>query len=181
MGIVIDFDLSTVLLASLLWLGVVTYLRLKKKKPVVYLLFFTIFFVYIVKVLEYTQFPIYLTDTMREMGRQGIDINLIPLLELTSRDFNTSVLNILLMVPFGFGLPFVTFLRFYRVVLAGFCFSVALETMQLLLGIYMGGTFRVVDINDVIFNTTGVVLGYLLFVGFMRLYCLVFRKWNFTS
>ena len=35
------FDLLTVLLFGLIWIGIVTFLRLKKKKSLVYLIFFT--------------------------------------------------------------------------------------------------------------------------------------------
>src|ERR1041385_5380462 len=49
-------DLLTVLLSGLIWIGLVTFLWLKKKKSLAYLLFFTIFYVYIVKVLDYTLF-----------------------------------------------------------------------------------------------------------------------------
>ena len=50
------FDLLTVLLFGLIWIGIVTFLWLKKKKSLAYLIFFTIFYVYIVKVLDYTLF-----------------------------------------------------------------------------------------------------------------------------
>jgi glycopeptide antibiotics resistance protein len=30
-------------------------------------------------------------------------------------------------------------------------------------------TFRIADINDVLFNTAGAAIGYMLFVGFVRL------------
>ena len=48
------FDLLTVLLFGLIWIGIVTFLRLKKKKSLAHLIFFTIFYAYIVKVLDYT-------------------------------------------------------------------------------------------------------------------------------
>jgi hypothetical protein len=48
------FDILTVLLFGLIWIGIVTLLLLKKKKSLVYLIFFTIFYVYLFKVLDYT-------------------------------------------------------------------------------------------------------------------------------
>jgi hypothetical protein len=45
MGFVRYFDLLTVLLFGLIWISIVTFLRLKKKKSLVYLIFFTIFYV----------------------------------------------------------------------------------------------------------------------------------------
>ena len=37
-------------------------------------------------------------------------------------------------------------------------------------GLLTKTTFRIADINDVIFNTIGVSIGYILFVGFVRIY-----------
>src|SRR5215207_9073111 len=48
------FDLLTIFLFGLIWIGIVTFLRLKKS--LAYLIFFTIFYVYIFKVLDYTLF-----------------------------------------------------------------------------------------------------------------------------
>jgi glycopeptide antibiotics resistance protein len=100
----------------------------------------------------------------------GKSLNLIPLITLTLEDLKTSFLNILLMIPFGFGLPFIANLRMKRVVIIGVLFSIGIELLQFLTGLMAGITFRVADINDVIFNTFGVVVGYVLFTGFMRIY-----------
>lgn len=73
------------------------------------------------------------------------------------------IANVLLFVPWGF----LTFIALYRVdrptlqtyvltILLGFSFSLGIEGWQYFL------PSRVADINDVIWNTTGVVLGALL-------------------
>jgi len=41
----------------------------------------------------------------------------------------------------------------------------SIELTQWLTGRMAGGTFRVADVNDVIFNTLGAAVGYVLFVG----------------
>lgn len=97
-------------------------------------------------------------------------INLVPLVALRLADFKTSLLNILLFVPFGFGLPFITKIQMRKVVVTGALFSVTIELLQLLTGVLAHRTFRTADINDVIFNTTGAAVGYLIFIWFMRLY-----------
>ena len=61
-----------------------------------------------------------------------------------------------------------TSLRFAGTVTAGVLVSVAIEVLQLVTGLIGGVTFRIADVNDVIFNATGVVLGYWLFDGFVR-------------
>ena len=171
-------DPLTVLLFALLWIGIVMFLRLKAKKCFVYLTFFTIFYAYIVELLDYTLFQ-YQSLLLLRYFRPGLilkgqaagkSLNLIPLITLTSADIKTSLLNILLLIPFGFGLPFITNLRMKRVVVIGGLVSIVLELLQLMSGLVAGITFRVADINDVIFNTIGVLIGYMLFVGFVRVY-----------
>jgi glycopeptide antibiotics resistance protein len=100
----------------------------------------------------------------------GESINLVPLVNLTMGDARTSLLNILLMMPFGFGLPFIANVRFKQVVVIGALFSVVIELLQLITGLMAHMTFRIADINDVIFNTLGVAIGYVLFIGFAQIY-----------
>ena len=178
MPFIIYFNVSVVLLCSLLWICIVIFLRLKKKKSLVYVLFFTIFYVYLIAVLYYTLFQFqsllllrYLTSGLRLNGiAAGRSLNLIPLITLTPAALKTSLLNILLMIPFGFGLPFITDFRMKGIVIIGTSFSIAIELLQLITGLLAGMTFRIADINDVIFNAAGVAIGYILFVGFMRIY-----------
>src|ERR687885_2589032 len=110
------FNLLTVLVFGLIWIGIVTFLRLKKKKSLIYLISFTIFYVYLFKVLDYTLFQFqsllllkyFMPGLILNGQTAGKSINLIPLVMLTSQDLKTSLLNILMLVPFGFGLPFIT-------------------------------------------------------------------------
>jgi glycopeptide antibiotics resistance protein len=111
----------------------------------------------------------------------GKDINLIPLITLTPQDLKTSLLNILLLIPFGFGLPFITNYRMKKIVVMGALFSIVIEFMQLITGFMAKITFRIADINDVIFNTIGVAIGYILFVGFVRIYRHLSRHWEISA
>jgi glycopeptide antibiotics resistance protein len=172
------------LFVALIWLGIATFLLLKKKKSLVYLLFFTIFYIYLYKVLDYTllQFQSllllqhFVPNLMLNGFKDGTNVNLIPLATLTLEDVITSLLNILMMTPFGFGLPFVTNFRMKIVVVVGLFFSIGIEFLQLVTGLAENTTFRVADINDLIFNTVGVAIGYVLFVGFVRNYRHIFRN-----
>lgn len=166
------FDFLTILLFGLIWLGICVFLRFKKKKSFVYLLFFTLFFIYLYKVLDYTLFQfqsllllkLFMPNLILNGQTAEKSINLIPLLTLTTKDIVTSLLNILLMIPFGLGLPFITNLRMKNVVIMGGLFSIVIELVQLVTGYFGGTTFRIADVNDVLFNTAGVTIGYLLFV-----------------
>jgi glycopeptide antibiotics resistance protein len=111
----------------------------------------------------------------------GENINLIPLITLTSQDLKTSLLNILLLIPFGFGLPFITNFRMKKIVVIGALLSISIELLQLITGFMAKTTFRIADINDVIFNTAGVAIGCILFVGFMRIYRHISHKWEIPT
>lgn len=178
MGFVRYVDILLVFLFGLIWIGIVTFLRLKKKKNFVYLLMFTLFYAYIVKVLDYTLFQfqslLLLQYFMPELILRGqtaeASVNLIPLITLTPDDLKTSLLNILLLIPFGFGLPIISNFRMKKIVVIGALFSIGIEFLQLITGLMAQITFRIADINDVLFNTVGVAVGYILFVGFVRMY-----------
>lgn len=159
---------------GLIWLGAILYLRLKNRQSFIYLTFFTIFFVYLFKVLDVTLFQfqslLFLKLFVPKLLLNGVtaekSFNLIPLITLTSKDLTTSLLNILMMIPFGFGLPFIANLKLKKIIIFGAFFSLGIELFQLISGILAKITFRIADINDVIFNTTGAAIGYLLFVAF---------------
>jgi glycopeptide antibiotics resistance protein len=171
MGFVMYFNIVSVLLLGLIWIGIITYLRRKNKKSLVYLIFFTIFYIYIIKVLDYTLFQFqslillkYFMPNLILNGQDaGQNLNLLPLLSLNLSDLKTSLLNILLFIPFGFGLPFIKNIRMKNIVMIGALFSITIELLQLLTGLIANVTFRVADINDLIFNSIGVVIGYILF------------------
>jgi glycopeptide antibiotics resistance protein len=67
--------------------------------------------------------------------------------------------NILAFMPFGFCLPIISLkeTKLYRVFFWTFGFSVAIETIQLF---YKIGIF---DVDDIILNTFGGILGYWCF------------------
>jgi glycopeptide antibiotics resistance protein len=181
------FDLLIALLFAGIWSGILRFFWLKKSH--VYLIFFTIFYVYIFKVLDYTLFQFqslvllkyFMPDLILNGQTAGKEMNLIPLLTLTAQDLTTSLLNILLLIPFGFGLPFITNFRMKKVVIIGAFFSLVIEFLQLITGRMAKITFRVADINDVIFNTLGAAIGYLLFVGFVRIYLHISRQWDMSA
>ena len=187
MSTLLYFDLLMVLLFGLIWIRIVTFLRLKKS--LAYLIFFTIFYVYIVKVLDYTLFQfqslvllkLFMPDLILNGQTIGENLNLIPLMTLTPQDLKTSLLNILLLMPFGFGLPFITNFRMQKIVVIGALFSIVIEFLQLITGLMAKISFRIADINDLIFNTVGVAIGYILFVGFVRVYRHISHNWEISA
>jgi glycopeptide antibiotics resistance protein len=169
--------LVPLLLFAVLWVVLLVILRVRREAGWVHLLLVAIFGAYLYAVLDVTllqfQSLLLLKLFQPDLILRGIEaaqsLNFVPLVGLSIGDLPTSLLNILMLVPFGFGLPFLTGFRFAQVVASGALFSLAIEALQLATGQWAGTTFRVTDINDVIFNTTGAAIGYLLFIGFLRL------------
>lgn len=72
--------------------------------------------------------------------------------------------NILWFVPFGFLAPLIfEKLTFLKTALLGFAFSLAIESMQL---VFKMGVF---EIDDLILNTFGAILGYFVFSVFRKI------------
>lgn len=82
-------------------------------------------------------------------------INLIP---FVYGDMFGLITNMVMFLPFGFLLPmlFVAYNKLHKTVLAGFLFSLAIECSQLF-------NYRSTDIDDLIMNTLGAFVGFLLY------------------
>lgn len=90
------------------------------------------------------------------------NINLVPF----SRDIGvTFYLNIIMCVPLGFLLPLIwkDYRKIYKTIIAGLGFSLLIELSQL-------NTTRATDIDDLIANTIGTVIGYLIWKVFSKIF-----------
>lgn len=90
------------------------------------------------------------------------NINLVPF----SRDIGvTFYLNIIMCVPLGFLLPLIwkDYRKIYKTIIAGLGFSLLIELSQLI-------TTRATDIDDLIANTIGTVIGYLIWKVFSKIF-----------
>lgn len=91
------------------------------------------------------------------------EVNIIPFQDFSSSNITGMILNIVMLVPFGFLVPvcFDRYRKWHRTLIAGCLMSVVIEVVQLF-------AFRATDIDDVIMNTIGTAVGYVvanLFVG----------------
>jgi len=85
--------------------------------------------------------------------------------------------NVALGAPFGFMLPFVfRVLEWRRMALCGLLFGAAIELAQLIVSLFYGFAYRIIDVNDVMLNFTGVMLGYALLGGMATLYQTAMRR-----
>jgi len=85
--------------------------------------------------------------------------------------------NVVLGVPFGFGLPFITKVADTRsVVRKGLLFAASIELLQLALDLIYRFAYRAVDVNDLLFNFSGVMIGFGLFRVIASLYNSAFEN-----
>ncbi|MBD5451392.1 MAG: VanZ family protein [Lachnospiraceae bacterium] len=92
--------------------------------------------------------------------RFDFSLNLIPLIDIMNSPaeyIKNTVLNILLFMPLGFLLPVIwsEYRNAKKMVLTGLALSVIIEILQIF-------TFRFTDIDDLITNTLGTALGYVI-------------------
>ncbi len=148
---------------------VIAYVIVNIKSPKIkgYFIKIFIFSVYIFAVFYFTG-----AGTIFDLQRYGIElhnehINLLPFsneIEMVSY-----ALNILLFVPFGVLLPFIwpNTDKLKSIALSAFSFSLLIEASQLF-------NNRATDVDDLMLNTFGALVGYLLFKLFMHMV-----KWTY--
>ena len=97
-------------------------------------------------------------------GKLDNSINLIP---FSSEGAMTYILNIIMFMPLGFLLPLIweNFRNAKKVVLMGFLMSLAIEICQLF-------NIRTTDIDDLLMNTLGTLVGYCCW----KVFSLIFRN-----
>lgn len=146
-------------------------LILKRNQPFIRYVTVYLFSIYIIAVLYVTG----MTElNLADLGGIGISPNLIPIIG-SVKDFVQSgfyvvpqmLLNIILYVPFGFFMSFLikdTKSNFFFKVIGFtlFC-SISIETIQFFTG-------RYADIDDVILNSIGSFIGYVISLPILKLF-----------
>lgn len=155
----IDFDLLSLLVCLGIFLLLVLLLP---KKSIEYYLYAFLFFCYITMLISYTLFPIILGDTNDKVYLSHA-LHFIP---FSNGIGKTDLLNIIMFIPMGFLLPFVfrKINSLVKIGLTSLLVSILIELLQLLeiSGIFNTMSMRIVDVNDIICNTIGGVIGYCL-------------------
>ena len=109
-------------------------------------------------------FAVYLSGMFAVAGLPDIryirfeaNVNLVPFQYMFS-DYENSLLNVLLFVPLGCFLPLLwqKFKPFYRTVFFGLGVSLLIEVLQIF-------TYRATDVNDLMTNTAGACVGFLIY------------------
>lgn len=97
-------------------------------------------------------------------------VNLIPFQDFSASNIEGMILNAIMFAPLGFLLPtcFERYRHWGRTLTAGFLTSLTVELIQLF-------TFRATDVDDLIMNTLGTVVGFLIAKVIFRHRTAVFR------
>ena len=145
-----------------------------RKRKLSYLLFFSLFWVYILVLVQALIFP-FVINTAGSAASFFPSINLIPFyfggcFNMPAQCIAGIVDNILLTIPFGFGINFLARVRPRNIFWLALGVGLGCEFSQLCISMLFRSGFRAIDINDVILNAAGVWMGYALFRAFAWLY-----------
>jgi glycopeptide antibiotics resistance protein len=157
-----------------------------KKRSFSYLLFFSIFWVYLLVVVQTVIFPIAITKDYSSPS-----INLVPFYSgycsISKYCIENIVGNIILTIPFGFGINFLLRVKPRNFLWLAAAIGFGFEFSQLVISLVFRNGFRSIDINDVMLNATGVLIGYTLFRAFAWAYLKITEyfeikhKWVFAE
>ncbi|MCR5208513.1 MAG: VanZ family protein, partial [Eubacterium sp.] len=169
-------DIFPFLLVVSLILFVVRYIKCRKSAcfSVKYEILLLVFYVYLTAMLLKTIVPeeflhfnftakafispdkIYIYNNPEQ---SYINIRAFVIEKLWFRLFDVFILNLIMLVPFGFLFPIIYPKQQHNTVFYGIIISCFIETVQLFLP-------RLTDTFDVFLNTLGLIIGYLLFKFF---------------
>ena len=136
------------------------------KKPKKTLIINTLMYTYIVMVLFVTLMPLPIPFLNGTNNLFLETVNLIPFRDLRLNYYGAVreiFLNIIMMIPFGFLYPIIRKVGILKTVTVVFLFSLTIESTQLLSAFWGGLASRSFDVTDLITNTFGGLVGYLLF------------------
>lgn len=157
-------------------LAVVLFILWRKKRSVPYLICFSLFWVYMLMAIDKVFFPIPLDAHLNDpfILSPWARIRLIPFYFAGNPSVREIIealaYNMLLTLPFGFGINFIANIKTKKVLFLCVAVGVGTEMLQLIISVLISYPYRVVDITDTITNALGVLLGYLIFRLFGYIY-----------
>lgn len=164
------------LITSLILLIPTIIFIIKYRKSKFSILLIITFHIYLIYLVKYAIYPIILSTSIKSAFNDRTvyqifwdNLTLIPFTQTSIRDI---LLNTLMTIPIGFyTLRFFKSKSFKNSLIVGLTVGFILEAIQGILVFVQGFTFRNISINDIIFNTLGVCIGYLAFKYFFE--CLI--------
>ena len=163
------YPLFCILLPCMLYVLIQTK-GFHRRTNFIHMIWVFIFLYYVYLVLESTGI-----GTIWEIGlypgmKLQEEINLIPFRDGISLSM---ILNVVMFMPLGFLLPLLwkEYQSLVRTAIIGFCFSCGIEFCQLF-------NRRVSDVDDLLMNTLGAILGWLIWIVFSRITHLKYGRRN---
>lgn len=167
--ILVLYPLFCILLPCMLYVLIQTK-GFHRRTNFIHMIWVFIFLYYVYLVLETTGI-----GTIWEIGlypgmKLQEEINLIPFRDGISLSM---ILNVVMFMPLGFLLPLLwkEYQSLVRTAIIGFCFSCGIEFCQLF-------NRRVSDVDDLLMNTLGAILGWLIWIVFSRITHLKYGRRN---
>jgi glycopeptide antibiotics resistance protein len=167
------FYISLIILALVL---VVLHLQ---GKSIFHIISSAVFGVYLISAISVAVFP-FVIDFSNQDFR--LNLNLIPFDFGSCFDYlpqncvKAIFNNILLTIPFGFGIHFITHVKLKNVLWLTVVVGCSFEFTQFVMGLVFHAYSRSIDINDVILNATGFLFGHGIFRVFAVVYPLIIQK-----
>lgn len=161
------YILIPVFFIYLLTLFLVPKFKQKKYSILQYLLLIT-FGIYLLSVIHLVFFPIDVNiGIYANLTPWYKTINFIPVLTI---DVTTFLLNVIMLIPFGIYVPLLNSNvdSVKKIAKQGFFLSLSLEIVQLIIRTTLGSG-RSTDINDLIANTLGAIIGYLIIMKLLQM------------
>jgi glycopeptide antibiotics resistance protein len=186
----IEFDTAAWLIGMAI-LGIPLFVL--RRRGGYYLFFFAVFWVYLLVLVSVTVFPMpvgmdggfHFESIGQQIGHmvKSNSLNLVPLYFNNCWDLPRACAigiyeNVLMTVPFGFGINFIARFRSRDFFWLAFGLGLLIETIQFALDLILGGAYRSVDINDVLFNGLGVWIGYGSFLVFAWLFMAITQRFG---
>lgn len=162
--------------AAALLAVVVAWRAARSGQPAFVVAMRALFVLYLGWVAGATLFPLPVRSGVAELeaAGRGVTVDLVPLASIRDVLRHGTIFaqawilggNVLTLAPFGFLLPFAAprLATWRRMALAGVLFPLAIELGQLAISLVLGYSYRVTEVDDVLLNLAGVLLGYALFV-----------------
>ncbi|MGG0738917.1 VanZ family protein [Niallia taxi] len=125
------------------------------------------FAIYVASVIAITIFPIPFDKTTIYYASQSsyLHNNMIPFNFLSAFSAYQTFGNFLLLLPLGVYVPLLSekMKSIKKILVVGVLSSLGIELTQLVISMIAGYTYRQADIDDLILNTLGTVVGYVAF------------------
>lgn len=154
-----DYLMNILLLTTIYFLVFHPKWRLKSKRTFI---LNTTFYFYIVVVLFFTIMPFRIPlGATNNLMSTAIFIPFYDLIQGYYGAVRDIVLNIIMLMPFGFLLPLIRVTNVFKTVFLTFLFSLSIESYQLVNG-WWGTSSRIFDVTDLMTNTFGGFIGYVI-------------------